>query len=99
MVQLYWIEASMEETLRDIGHHAAAAAERFIAFLWEVYHHHQEEAHFPEGCANFLAEEWEVVAWAAHEKGPARRVQRFSTLLEGLREAEELYDEHTQEND
>jgi hypothetical protein len=45
----------MEETLQEIGGHAAAAAEQFTELLWRVYHHHQDMAHFPKGCAASLA--------------------------------------------
>jgi hypothetical protein len=89
----------MEETLQEIGGHAAAAAEQFTELLWRVYHHHQDMAHFPKGCAASLAKKWGVIASAStcqttHEKGPARLVRCFSTLLEGLQEADKLYNEY-----
>jgi hypothetical protein len=90
--------APSDETLQEIGDHAAAVVEAFIALLWRVYHHHQENKHFPKYCAASLATEWEAVKQSAgqvaHEKGLARRVRHFSTLLKDLQDAEELYNEH-----
>ena len=89
----------MEETLRQIGGHTASAAEQFTELLWRVYHHHQEMEHFPKGCAASLAKKWGMVASAltwqsSHEKGPARLVRCFSTLLKGLQDAERSYNKH-----